>query len=337
MSASGGREPLSYAQAGVSLHAADAVVERVRRAVASTRTPRVLGDLGGFAGLVSARRLSRPRARRGHRRRRHEAAAAARRRPPARLRHRPGRRCASTTCSRTAPSPRCSSTTRRRPARLRAGRRGRRGRRRRLPRGGLRAARRRDGGVARHVRSATTSTSPASRSASSSAARLIDGSAGRGRRRGDRPGRERRRTPTASRSCAACSSAPGSGRATRPATCSRPRASTRARSPRLRGCLSDVRAMAHVTGGGIPGNLPRALPAGLGARVDDRRLGRRRRSSAGWPAWAWSATRCAASSTAASDIARRRARGRGGRGDRCLRGRRLRGVDDRRPSCPARA
>jgi phosphoribosylformylglycinamidine cyclo-ligase len=49
-----GPEPLSYAQAGVSLQAADAVVERVRRAVASTRTARVLGDLGGFAGLVSA-------------------------------------------------------------------------------------------------------------------------------------------------------------------------------------------------------------------------------------------------------------------------------------------
>jgi phosphoribosylformylglycinamidine cyclo-ligase len=47
-------EPLTYAQAGVSLQAADAVVDRVRRAVASTRTPRVLGDLGGFAGLVSA-------------------------------------------------------------------------------------------------------------------------------------------------------------------------------------------------------------------------------------------------------------------------------------------
>ena len=51
---SGGREPLSYAQAGVSLQAADAIVDRVRSAVASTRTPRVLGDLGGFAGLVSA-------------------------------------------------------------------------------------------------------------------------------------------------------------------------------------------------------------------------------------------------------------------------------------------
>jgi phosphoribosylformylglycinamidine cyclo-ligase len=43
-----------YAESGVSLQAADAVVERVRRAVASTRTPRVLGDLGGFAGLLSA-------------------------------------------------------------------------------------------------------------------------------------------------------------------------------------------------------------------------------------------------------------------------------------------
>ncbi|MGH3131836.1 MAG: phosphoribosylformylglycinamidine cyclo-ligase [Gaiellaceae bacterium] len=31
---------------------------------------------------------------------------------------------------------------------------------------------------------------------------------------------------------------------------------------------ADVRALAHVTGGGIAGNLVRALPAGLGARID---------------------------------------------------------------------
>ena len=31
----------------------------------------------------------------------------------------------------------------------------------------------------------------------------------------------------------------------------------------------DVRAMAHITGGGLPGNLPRVLPDGLGARVDE--------------------------------------------------------------------
>jgi phosphoribosylformylglycinamidine cyclo-ligase len=29
----------------------------------------------------------------------------------------------------------------------------------------------------------------------------------------------------------------------------------------------DVRAMSHVTGGGVPGNLPRVLPDGLGLRV----------------------------------------------------------------------
>ena len=40
-----------YETAGVSLAAADAVVERLRDAVESTRTPGVVGSFGGFAGL----------------------------------------------------------------------------------------------------------------------------------------------------------------------------------------------------------------------------------------------------------------------------------------------
>jgi phosphoribosylformylglycinamidine cyclo-ligase len=31
-----------------------------------------------------------------------------------------------------------------------------------------------------------------------------------------------------------------------------------------------LRGLAHVTGGGLPGNVPRALPPGLGARLDVR-------------------------------------------------------------------
>ena len=36
----------------------------------------------------------------------------------------------------------------------------------------------------------------------------------------------------------------------------------------------DVRALCHVTGGGLPGNLPRVLPEGLGAEVDARAIPR---------------------------------------------------------------
>jgi phosphoribosylformylglycinamidine cyclo-ligase len=38
----------------------------------------------------------------------------------------------------------------------------------------------------------------------------------------------------------------------------------------LIGAGIDVRAMSHITGGGLPGNLPRVLPDGLGVRVDGR-------------------------------------------------------------------
>ena len=54
---------------------------------------------------------------------------------------------------------------------------------------------------------------------------------------------------------------------------------TRIYAPEVEALLDavDVRAMAHVTGGGIEGNLPRVLPAGAGARIDEER----------WPEPAW--------------------------------------------------
>ncbi len=39
----------------------------------------------------------------------------------------------------------------------------------------------------------------------------------------------------------------------------------------LRAAGHDLRGVAHITGGGLPGNVPRALPANLGARLDPER------------------------------------------------------------------
>jgi phosphoribosylformylglycinamidine cyclo-ligase len=50
---SGDDDPLTYAQAGVSLGAAETVVERIRTAVASTHGREVVGVHGGFAGLFA--------------------------------------------------------------------------------------------------------------------------------------------------------------------------------------------------------------------------------------------------------------------------------------------
>ncbi|WP_336248995.1 phosphoribosylformylglycinamidine cyclo-ligase [Stomatohabitans albus] len=46
-------EPLTYAKAGVSIEAGDAVVERIRPVVERTRRPEVLDAIGGFGGLFA--------------------------------------------------------------------------------------------------------------------------------------------------------------------------------------------------------------------------------------------------------------------------------------------
>lgn len=47
------REPVTYAAAGVNIAAGDAVVDRISEAMASTKRPEVLGGIGGFGGLFA--------------------------------------------------------------------------------------------------------------------------------------------------------------------------------------------------------------------------------------------------------------------------------------------
>ena len=85
---------------------------------------------------------------------------------------------------------------------------------------------------------------------------------GRGRRRRDRASPRPACTRTASRSSAACSTR----RTTTATTCSRRPGSTSTTCARL--ALARRSALAHVTGGGILGNLSRVFPDGLQAAVD---------------------------------------------------------------------
>lgn len=52
--ASGSKKPtLTYADAGVSIDAGNAFVDRIKSAVSSTTRPEVIGGLGGFGGLFA--------------------------------------------------------------------------------------------------------------------------------------------------------------------------------------------------------------------------------------------------------------------------------------------
>ena len=246
----------TYEAAGVSLATAGAVVERLRAAVESTGAERVRR----LRGALPARRPAA--AGRLHGLDRDEADARPRARPAARLRRRHRRALHQRRAHdrRRAAVP--ARLRRRRPARPRAGRRARRGRRGGVSRRGLRARRRRDGGAAgrlsrgrarlrRDVRRDRRPARPDRRLA----------------RRGGRPDR---RLPVGRRARerllarpAACSSS----RTTTATTCSRRRGSTSTTSGRC-GRDADVRALAHVTGGGIEGNLSRVLPEGLRAEID---------------------------------------------------------------------
>ena len=314
-------------QAGVSLHAADAIVDRVRHAVASTRTPRVLGDLGGFAGLVSAGGYRDPVLVAGTD---GVGTKLLLQREAGRLRD-SGidlvAMCVNDvlTCGaepvlfldyiavgRLDPE-RVADVVEGVADGCRAGR--------------LRAARRRDRRAARHVRRRRPRPRGL-RARHRRARRRHRRRARRGGRRGDRAGGERRalerlhaRAPAARARRLGAGDAPGDLLA--------PTRIYATRGAALRAAC-DVRAMAHITGGGLPGNLP-ARPAGGPRRA------RRRAALAG--------ARRSSTWLAGLGVERDEMRrvfngglgyvavvpaGRGGGGARGLRRRRLRGVARRR-------
>ena len=127
---------------------------------------------------------------------------------------------------------------------------------------GCRAARRRDGGAARASTARTSSTSPRTCVGHRRSRPLIDGSRRRARATSSSASRPPASTRTASRSCGACSSDEDyDGRPALPPT-------------RLylddvrRLARADAHAFAHVTGGGIVGNLAACVPEGLRAELD---------------------------------------------------------------------
>ena len=177
---------------------------------------------------------------------------------------------ASTTCSCRAPAAVLPRLHRRQRARRRPGRRGRRRHGRGLPRrpaAHCSAARPpRCPACTRRARSTSPARSSASPSATS-CCRPADVGAGDVL---DRRRLAAARTPTATRCCARCSS--GCRWTPRPDGFDRPLGETLLEPHRsyldvLTPALADrlVKALAHITGGGLPENLPRVLPDGVDA------------------------------------------------------------------------
>ncbi len=297
---------LTYADAGVDIDAGNALGSRDQAAgPRDDRAPAPMGGLGGFGALFDLKAagftdpvlvaatdgvgtklkiaIDTGCTTRRHRPRRH-----VRQRP-----RRPGRR-----------APVLPRLFRHRRARRRASAPRRRRHRRRLQQAGCALV----GGETAEMPglyAAATTTSPASRRR------------GRARRAAPAPASPGRRDPRPARSGVHCNGfslvrrivgrrglhwdarRPSMPSETSPTRCSRPR-SIYVR-PLLRAApRGPAEGAAHITGGGLPGNFPRVLPAGP-ARAIDCRDGRCRRCSAGSPGAAASRMpRCCASSTAGS-------------------------------------
>ena len=305
---------IAYARAGVDVAAGERAVELMRAAVESTRRPEVLGGLGGF-GSAFAIPDGRPRARdrvvdrrRGDEDRDRGGDGAVRhdrhrpRRDVRRRRRLLGRRAASRS-STTSPSggwTRERRGARGRRSRTAAGRRaaalvGRRdgrapgpdGGRRVRPRGVLHRGGRAVAGCStgRRRGPATRSSGLASSGLHANGYSLVRALVARARPRpaARRTRRSLRRVARRRRRPAAASSASRShALATLGDVLLTPTRDLRpgpARDPggARRRTAHEVRGIAHITGGGLPGNVPRALPGGTRARGWTRRRGRCRR------------------------------------------------------------